>query len=55
MSNWPMLKHYDRDHLTRIAMPIGGIGHGHRFTGRTRRFARLGGDEPPGQGVCSNG
>ena len=28
MSNWPMLKHYDRDHLARIAMPIGGIGTG---------------------------
>ena len=28
MSNWPMLKHYDRDHLARVAMPIGGIGTG---------------------------
>ena len=28
MSNWPMLKHYDRDHLASIAMPIGGIGTG---------------------------
>ena len=28
MSNWPMLKHYDRDHLANIAMPIGGIGTG---------------------------
>ncbi|MBI1338148.1 MAG: hypothetical protein GC164_14485 [Phycisphaera sp.] len=25
---WPMLKSYDGDHLTRIAMPIGGIGTG---------------------------
>ena len=28
MSNWPILKHYDQDHLARIAMPIGGIGTG---------------------------
>ena len=28
MSNWPMLKHYDQDHLANIAMPIGGIGTG---------------------------
>jgi non-lysosomal glucosylceramidase len=25
---WPILKHYDQQHLTRIAMPIGGIGTG---------------------------
>ncbi|MGC3947024.1 MAG: GH116 family glycosyl-hydrolase [Chryseolinea sp.] len=23
---WPVLKHYDKDHVARIAMPIGGIG-----------------------------
>lgn len=28
MSNWPILKHYDQNHLARIAMPIGGIGTG---------------------------
>ncbi|WP_245986257.1 GH116 family glycosyl-hydrolase [Marinoscillum furvescens] len=26
--NWPVLKTYDREHLDRIAMPIGGIGTG---------------------------
>src|SRR4051812_20618636 len=25
---WPSLKHYDQDHLTNIAMPLGGIGTG---------------------------
>ncbi len=25
---WPILKHYDRDHLARIALPLGGIGTG---------------------------
>jgi len=27
-SEWPVLKHYDRDHLYRIALPLGGIGTG---------------------------
>ena len=27
-SSWPVLKSYDREHLDRIAMPIGGIGTG---------------------------
>jgi non-lysosomal glucosylceramidase len=26
--SWPVLKLYDRDHLTRIALPLGGIGTG---------------------------
>ncbi|GIV85352.1 MAG: hypothetical protein KatS3mg052_2359 [Candidatus Roseilinea sp.] len=26
--NWPVLTRYDQDHLTRIALPIGGIGTG---------------------------
>jgi non-lysosomal glucosylceramidase len=26
--NWPILTHYDQEHLTRIAMPLGGIGTG---------------------------
>jgi len=26
--HWPILKHYDRDHLARIALPLGGIGTG---------------------------
>ena len=26
--NWPVLKHYDQDHLARIALPLGGIGTG---------------------------
>ncbi len=26
--NWPVLKHYDQNHLARIAMPLGGIGTG---------------------------
>ncbi len=25
---WPVLKHYDQNHLARIAMPLGGIGTG---------------------------
>ncbi len=27
-STWPILKRYDRDHLARIALPLGGIGTG---------------------------
>ena len=27
-SRWPILTSYDQDHLTRIAMPLGGIGTG---------------------------
>jgi len=27
-SNWPVLTSYDRDHLLRIALPLGGIGTG---------------------------
>lgn len=27
-SQWPVLKHYDGDHLYRIALPLGGIGTG---------------------------
>ena len=41
MSNWPMLKHYDRDHLASIAMPIGGIGTGTVSLG--------------GRGICATG
>jgi non-lysosomal glucosylceramidase len=26
--DWPILKHYDQDHLARIALPVGGIGTG---------------------------
>ena len=25
---WPILKHYDSEHLYRIALPLGGIGTG---------------------------
>ncbi len=25
---WPILKHYDENHISKIAMPIGGIGTG---------------------------
>ena len=28
--DWPVLKTYDRDHLARIALPLGGIGTGHQ-------------------------
>lgn len=28
ISDWRFLKHYDQDHLARIALPIGGIGTG---------------------------
>lgn len=27
-SDWPVLKHYDREHLAEIALPLGGIGTG---------------------------
>ena len=27
-AEWPVLKHYDQDHLYRIALPLGGIGTG---------------------------
>lgn len=27
-ADWPVLKHYDQEHLARIALPIGGIGTG---------------------------
>lgn len=27
-SDWPVLKHYDQNHIAKIAMPIGGIGTG---------------------------
>ena len=27
-TEWTVLKHYDQDHLTRIALPLGGIGTG---------------------------
>lgn len=27
-NDWPVLKQYDQDHITRIAMPVGGIGTG---------------------------
>ena len=26
--DWPVLKHYDQDHLLNIALPLGGIGTG---------------------------
>ena len=25
---WPVLRHYDQDHLFKIAVPVGGIGTG---------------------------
>lgn len=25
---WPVLKHYDNEHLYRVALPLGGIGTG---------------------------
>ena len=28
VTEWPILKHYDRDHLLNIALPLGGIGTG---------------------------
>ena len=27
-SDWPVLKHYDKEHLFQIALPLGGIGTG---------------------------
>ena len=27
-NEWPVLKHYDQDHLLNIALPMGGIGTG---------------------------
>ena len=26
--DWPVLKHYDRDHIEKIALPLGGVGTG---------------------------
>jgi non-lysosomal glucosylceramidase len=26
--DWPFLKHYDQDHVNKIALPVGGIGTG---------------------------
>ncbi|MBP5641381.1 MAG: hypothetical protein J6X55_18030 [Victivallales bacterium] len=28
MNHWPTLKHYDQEHLVKIALPLGGIGTG---------------------------
>lgn len=25
---WPVLKHYDENHISKVALPIGGIGTG---------------------------
>jgi hypothetical protein len=27
-TQWPVLKHYDKNHIAKIALPIGGIGTG---------------------------
>lgn len=27
-SNWPILKHYDKNHISKVALPVGGIGTG---------------------------
>ena len=27
-NNWPVLKHYDENHVSKIALPVGGIGTG---------------------------
>lgn len=27
-TSWPVLKHYDKDHVNKIALPVGGIGTG---------------------------
>jgi len=27
-NDWPVLKHYDQNHLLNIALPLGGIGTG---------------------------
>ena len=27
-SQWPVLRHYDQEHLLNIALPLGGIGTG---------------------------
>ena len=28
MKTWPVLKHYDQNHVAKIALPLGGIGTG---------------------------
>ena len=28
MKTWPVLKHYDQNHVSKIALPLGGIGTG---------------------------
>ncbi|MEE4286530.1 MAG: hypothetical protein V2I31_10285, partial [Mariniphaga sp.] len=27
-SNWPTLKHFDENHVSKVALPLGGIGTG---------------------------
>lgn len=33
-TDFPVLRHYDRDHLAKIALPLGGIGTGTVSLGR---------------------
>jgi hypothetical protein len=46
----PWFHHYDQQHLSTIALPLGGIGTG-TVARRTRRFARLGSRQSPRQKV----
>jgi non-lysosomal glucosylceramidase len=43
---WPVLKHYDEHHISKVAMPVGGIGTGNRFHKRKGQPCGLGDYEP---------
>lgn len=47
---WPVLKHYDKDHVSRIAMPIGGIGTGTISLGGNGQWRDVEVQNKPGKG-----
>ena len=47
---WPVLKHYDKDHVARIAMPIGGIGTGTISLGGNGQWRDVEVQNKPGKG-----
>ncbi|MEJ1239859.1 GH116 family glycosyl-hydrolase [Chryseolinea sp. T2] len=47
---WPVLKHYDKEHVARIAMPIGGIGTGTISLGGNGQWRDVEVQNKPGKG-----
>lgn len=47
---WPVLKHYDKDHVSRIAMPVGGIGTGTISLGGNGQWRDVEVQNKPGKG-----